>query len=87
MGHEDSDSENLDEIVKPLLPVNSVALEPPVTAEPLVPVSKLVEVEKKFEDLSRRLKVNSIFTNTMFLIMIFSVGLNFFLKSQHQLFL
>ena len=61
LGHEDSDSENLDEIVKPLLPVNSGALEPPVTAEPLVPVSKLVEVEKKFEDLSRRLKVNSVF--------------------------
>jgi len=56
LGHEDSDSENLDEIVKPLLPVNSGALEPLVTAEPLVPVSKLVEVEKKFEDLSRRLK-------------------------------
>merc|ERR1719228_288503 len=29
LGHEDSDSENLDEIVKPLLPVNSGALEPP----------------------------------------------------------
>jgi len=59
LGHEDSDSENCDDSVSrvaadPSLPAT---VEPQNTSEPLVPASKLAEVEKRCEDLTRRLKM------------------------------